>query len=193
MYKQTFFAAVSILLSLPMLSQQGYASQYSRTAEITSKVYSAVVQATAGLPEWLRVLKQEENKAKQPGYLGYRTYGMFTTTFQQHPVTADKDLYNMRKHMLQSELRGVLAAYTFYATEPEMLTDLSVPNFGYLFGLVQEMAAGAELDPVFMPKVSKPENAVVQLTITVEDNTKLILRMDAFRKHIYFFADAVQK
>ena len=190
MYKQTFFAAVSILLSLPMLSQQGYASQHSRTAEIASKVHSAVVQKVTGLPEWLRALKQEENKANQTGYLGYRTYGMFTTTFRQHPVTADKDLYNMRKHMLQNELKGFLAAYTFYATEPEMLSDLSVTNFGHLFGLVQAMAAGEELDPVFIPEVSKPENAVIQVTFTAEDNIQFILRIDAFQKRIYFFTNA---
>lgn len=197
MYRQTFFAAISILLSLPMLSQQGYASQLNRTAEIAAKVQATVVQKTVHRPEWLKALKREEYKAHQPGYLGYSAYGMFTTQFPQHPVTAHKDLYNMHKHMLQNQLEkdqnSVLYGYTLQVTIPEMLTDLSVPNFGHFFNLMDDLAAGRDIDPVFQPEVSKPENAVIQLTVTVEENTKLILRMDAFSKNIYFFTNTVQK
>lgn len=180
MYKQTFFAAVSILLSLPM--QNGYAAPSIDVPDLRSRVSAAVAQMKVNEPEWLRALRQAENEV---------TRG--TSVFAQHSVTAHKDLYNMRKGMLQDAQKGALAGYGFEVPVPEMLTDLSVSNFGYLFGFVQDMAAGKELDPAFTPEISKPERAVVQVTSTVEGDINLILRIDTTKKKVYFFKDAVTK
>lgn len=196
MYKQTFFAVVSILLSLPMAANAGIASPVN-TQDLNAKVTreAAFQQRNSNYVEWVKALKQEERKVNRPGYMGFTSYGMFTTTYMQHPVTKDQNLYKQRVNMIQAQLNNhpVLNGYALYVPVPEMLTNLTLEELNFLYSFLEQSVEISQFDRVFEPTVSKPEKAVVEVTIDAVYNTKLILRMDAAKKRVYFFKDAVTK
>ena len=199
MYKQTFFAAMSILLSLPMITQQGYAAAANPNASLASTVERVAVQQLLNnhYVPWAKAIKKEEALVNKPGYMGYTAYGMFTTTYKQQPVPkAYKDVYKMRMGMLQNEIdnNAVLNGYTFVATVPEMLIDLQVQDFGYLFSFFQQSVDSREdLDPFLVPKFYKQEDGVIALEVSSMGAKTFILLVDVSKKRVYFFVDAIQK
>ncbi len=195
MYKQTFFAVVSILLSLPMAGNAGTSSPVN-TQDLNNNVTRLIFQQRhTDYVEWVKALKREEYRVNKPGYMGYTSYGMFTTNYTQRPVKKDKDLYRQRVNIIQNQMDNhpVLNGYTFQVPVPEMLSSLTIEEMNFLYGFLEQSVETKNFDWVFEPTVSKPEKAVVELTISAVYNTKLILRMDAAKKYVYFFKDAVTK
>lgn len=195
MYKQTFFAAMSILLSLPMITQQGYAANSKQEKQLMNQVERAVAQQAMSrhyLP-WAEAVLKEKNQLRRNSVLEYSAYGLWTQVFRQRPVKQDQELYNMRMGMLQDKLRhhALLRGYTFKATVPEMLTNLTLDEFGFLFNFLEQSIFEEDVDPSYTPQISKPEDAVVELRFSFVNNVLLILRVDTAKQRVYFFKDKV--
>ena len=141
MYKQTFFAAMSILLSLPMATQAGqYVSQTDQQSALADRIGRAVAQNSVRhyYTAWAQAVMNEEIQVRRCSVGEYTAYGMNSHIFEQQPVKEEKELYDMRVGMLQEQLRNhqLLRGYTFKATVPEMLTDLTLEEFTYLYNLL---------------------------------------------------------
>ena len=198
MYQRTFFATMSLLLSLPMLTQQGYAAQATSAVGLTSKVEQAVIQQVHPpcYVEWAKAVKQEEHKANHNSRLRQSTYGRLrTVSYTQHPVpAAEAELYKMRTAMLQNLLdeHAVLNGYMFRATVPEMLTGLEVQEFGYLFSFFQESVEEDKASLGYDLSFSVPQRYVVELRITGYYNNVFILRINTVEKKVYFFLNEIK-
>ena len=187
MKKYTFILVLTALfLSIPAFAQQHTETNVGIAQRLWRSLRRAINQNNV---EWVDRIQAEDRAVHPSGPLGEMLF-VKTHNFEQQPVQKDIELlYNQRIAFLQEKIKKnhTLSTYTLTVPRPEDLTNLTEEDLLYLEKFLVQPADKDEANLEYMPRVSKIQKGVVELSFSDHVSGPIFLRVDVTKKKIYLF------
>ncbi|MBP5430439.1 MAG: hypothetical protein J6Y25_06160 [Elusimicrobiaceae bacterium] len=193
MKKLIAILAVGLLGVIPASAQYwGPYSAYS-SAPAMEAFWNSVNRRVITLKKvpWVSQVLYEERHVQPGGYTQSSFYTFHTTDFPQLQAhAAHKNIYEERLKQIRAVAKQnhTLSKYTFVATHPVDIAILPQGDLKYLIGFLQQPDDEAHFNKAYTPSsVKQAEKGVTEVKLLTKNNNTLILRVDSFKKKVFFF------
>ena len=143
-----------------------------------------------GNVEWARYVRTEENLIRSTRFNPKSSYVTSTENFEQLPIKErDKQAFEQRFVLFQQAVarNSALKNYTPVVPIPADIAQIPTEDVNYLLRFLGQPIEEAKFDKQYAPQaITLPQRGVTEIKLRAPNNT-LILRVDSFKKKVYFF------